>query len=143
MSYEIGTPTKLETITGIPIPNQAISLYNSEGDGEPVAVLADDTKPLGFYGIRDFQTLKIVDTNPSTSFTGQLTDMTQVDKFELTPEEYAQRQDSVLAYKQRNKVGRFAPQEEKPAPPIPAVDIPVGSRCEIESSEPGLSKRGT
>jgi hypothetical protein len=23
------------------------------------------------------------------------------------------------------------------------VDIPVGSRCEIESSEPGLSKRGT
>ena len=51
--------------------------------------------------------------------------------------------DSVLAYKQRNKVGRFAPQEDKPAPPIPAVDIPVGSRCEIESSEPGLSKRGT
>lgn len=23
------------------------------------------------------------------------------------------------------------------------MDIPVGSRCEIESSEPGLSKRGT
>jgi len=23
------------------------------------------------------------------------------------------------------------------------MDIPVGSRCEVESSEPGLSKRGT
>lgn len=51
--------------------------------------------------------------------------------------------DSVLAYKQRHKVGRFAPQEEKPAPAIPTVEIPVGSRCEVQSSEPGLSKRGT
>lgn len=95
------------------MPNQAISLYNSESDGEAIAILGDDTKALGFYGVRDFQTLKvnriprirlygdlkrtigyfqITDTNPSTSFTGQLTDVTQVDKFELTPEEYSQRQ---------------------------------------------------
>ncbi|KZP28675.1 hypothetical protein FIBSPDRAFT_908596 [Athelia psychrophila] len=135
--------TKLESVTGIPVPNQEISLFNSDGDEEAIAVLGDDTKAIGFYGVRDFQTLKITDTNPSATFTGQLTDVTQVDKFELTPEEYAQRQDSVLAYKQRNKVGRFAVQEEKPAPAIPTVDIPVGSRCEVESSEPGLSKRGT
>ena len=52
--------------------------------------------------------------------------------------------DTVLAYKQRNKVGRFAPKdsESKPAPDV-TVDIPVGSRCEMESSEAGLSKRGT
>jgi hypothetical protein len=36
--------------------------------------------------------MKVMDTNPSTSFTGQLTDVSQVDKFELTPEEYAKRQ---------------------------------------------------
>ncbi len=52
--------------------------------------------------------------------------------------------DSVLAYKQRHKVGRFA---EKPVateePKSMDVDIPVGSRCEVESLEPGLKKRGT
>jgi len=49
----------------------------------------------------------------------------------------------VLAYKQRNKVGRFAPKEESAAAPEPADHIVVGSRCQVESSEEGLSKRGT
>jgi tubulin-folding cofactor B len=31
------------------------------------------------------------DTNPSTSFTGQLTDVTQVEKFELSESAYAER----------------------------------------------------
>ena len=77
--------------------------------------------------------------------TGQLTDVTQVDKFELSPEEYAQRRDTVLAYKQRNKVGRFAEKEDSAEAEVApeSVNIPVGSRCEIESLEPGLSKRGT
>jgi tubulin-folding cofactor B len=105
--------------------------------------------------------VQVADTNPSTSFTGQLTDVSQVDKFELTPEEYAQRQgqivqlrnsflilitcvDTVLAYKQRNRVGRFAPPaESQPSEAAHLVDIPIGSRCQIESNEPGLNKRGT
>ncbi len=101
-----------------------------------------------------------MDTNPSASFTGQLTDLSGVEKFELSDEQYALRQgvssnftkshvskllhiDSVLAYKQRHKVGRFAEKTE-PAPiPTVNVDIPIGSRCEVESTEPGLHKRGT
>lgn len=53
--------------------------------------------------------------------------------------------DSVLAYKKRNKVGRFAETnkgaEDEPAP-LP-INIPIGARCEVESAEPGFSKRGT
>jgi tubulin-specific chaperone B len=105
---------------------------------------------------------QVGDTNPSTSFTGQLTDVSQVDKFELTDQDYAQRNgtqvfrcivlltenlvDTVLAYKQRNKMGRFAEsqgKQEEPTKPSQPVDISVGSRCEIESLEQGLSKRGT
>ena len=55
-------------------------------------------------------------------------------------------QDSVLAYKQRNKVGRFAPKidlEEKERETTTAVGIPVGSRCKVASTEAGLDKRGT
>jgi tubulin-folding cofactor B len=50
----------------------------------------------------------------------------------------------VLAYKQRNKVGRFATEEATPsAPQQPEVQIPVGSRCEVESHVDGFRKRGT
>jgi tubulin-folding cofactor B len=50
----------------------------------------------------------------------------------------------VLAYKQRNKIGRFAEPVEEPdsSSPVPS-NIVVGARCEIDSSEPGLHKRGT
>ncbi|KAJ7885994.1 tubulin-folding cofactor B [Mycena leptocephala] len=134
--------TKLELITGIPVANQAISIQISREDPTFVADLSEDARPLGYYGLREGHVLKVDDTNPSTSFTGQLTDVTQVDKFELSDTAYAERTDSVLAYKQRNKVGRFAPKEETTKPTI-EVKIDVGSRCEVESTEPGLSKRGT
>lgn len=39
---------------------------------------------------------KVIDTDPSTSFTGQLTDISQVEKFELTDEAYAQRQGTLF-----------------------------------------------
>ncbi|KAK7445138.1 hypothetical protein VKT23_015006 [Stygiomarasmius scandens] len=134
--------SKLELITGIPTSSQSISLLNSEEDPRVIAQLFDDSKPLGFYSPSNLQVLKVEDLNPSISFTGQLTDVSQVDKFEISDAEYAKRTDSVLAYKQRNKVGRFAPQTDTPSPTT-SVNIPVGSRCEVESSEPGLSKRGT
>lgn len=50
--------------------------------------------------------------------------------------------DSVLVYKQRHKVGRFAPPLETP-PPVTHVNIPIGARCQVESAEEGLHKRGT
>ncbi|KAL0059363.1 hypothetical protein AAF712_013874 [Marasmius tenuissimus] len=135
--------SKLEFVTGIPASNQSITLINSEKDNHVVAQLNDDSKMLGFYGPRDYQVLKVEDLNPSASFTGQLTDVSQVEKFEMSDEAYAQRQDSVLAYKQRHQVGRFAPKDETTPQKVPETNIPVGSRCEIESTEPGLSKRGT
>lgn len=50
--------------------------------------------------------------------------------------------DSVLAYKKQHQVGRFAPPPDAP-PPVAHVDIPIGARCEVESAEEGLHKRGT
>jgi hypothetical protein len=83
--------TKLELITGIPVESQKLWLYNSEHDPTPLRELSDDEKMLGFYSPVDYQFLKVEDTNPSVSFTGQLTDVSQVEKFELSEAEYAQR----------------------------------------------------
>ena len=85
-------------------------MYASDDAPEPVVTLSDDNRPLGFYGVRDWQVLKvrffvpshrpvqrptrfeITDLNPAASFTGQLSDTSQVEKFELSENEYAQRQ---------------------------------------------------
>lgn len=53
----------------------------------------------------------------------------------------------MLAFKQRNKMGRFADaasavsSEHEVTPED--LTIPVGARCEVASAEAGLSKRGT
>lgn len=53
--------------------------------------------------------------------------------------------DTVLAYKQRNKMGRFAPKDDGSATtettPV-QINIPIDSRCEVESLDSTLSKRG-
>ncbi|KAI9062749.1 hypothetical protein FKP32DRAFT_1593417 [Trametes sanguinea] len=134
---------KLELITGIPVQNQEISVLPSEDATQPLCILADDGKQFGFYGVHDWQVLKVNDLNPATSFTGQLSDTSQVDKFELSETEYAQRQDTVLAYKQRHKIGRFAEKPAEEPQETPHVDIPVGARCEVESTEEDFRKRGT
>lgn len=53
--------------------------------------------------------------------------------------------DTVLAYKIRHKVGRFAEKtsEEETVQSYPDVNIPIGARCEVETAEEGLHKRGT
>ncbi|PAV19778.1 tubulin-folding cofactor B [Pyrrhoderma noxium] len=144
--------TKLESVTGIPVSAQQITLHNNEDDSA-IATLDDDSKPLGFYSLRDWQALKVSDTSPpGLSLTGQFTDVSQVDKFELTDAEYASRRDTVLAYKQRNKLGRFADSAsdsvsnaEASATTDPsALGIEPGKRCEVDpATEGGIVRRGT
>lgn len=55
--------------------------------------------------------------------------------------------DTLLAYKQRNKLGRFAEDKSASSEPAPSsthlLDIKVGERCEVEpGDEGGLHKRG-
>ena len=107
---------RIEIITGIPSSSQQIGLYRTEEDTQPLCILDNDERPLGFYGVVDWQVLKVgfsdnlmtedtdcchrgrardrakvEDLQPSLSFTGQLTDVSQVDKFELTEQQYAER----------------------------------------------------
>ena len=116
---------RLLPITGIPAHAQALSL-----DGAPLS----DHQTLAQLGAYDGQLLGVVSTDASvTARLAQLDDDPNVDKFELSKEEYEARPDTVLAYKQRNKMGRFAPTDPSAAPAEPPADeLPrVGERCEI------------
>ena len=86
--------------------NQLLSLLHSEQNPTLYAKVDDDSKALGFYGAQDWQVLKVFlhidiivnansakveDSNPSATLTGQLNDVSQVEKFELTDTQYAER----------------------------------------------------
>ncbi|KAJ3112810.1 hypothetical protein HDU96_004148 [Phlyctochytrium bullatum] len=120
-----------------------------------VCHLDDDAKMLGFYPLQDFMTLQVVDTNPSR-VRGAFTDTSLVEKYEMPDEEYAKRQDSVLAFKMRNKLGRFSDaasasvstkSDDASTNPVP-TSIQVGARCQVlpDPSAPAdgaFAKRGT
>ncbi len=91
--------SKLYIITGIPPDYQKLSCRY---DSEDQLVSSIHIEPLS--------TIKVADTRPA----GQrpnLSDPSKVDKFELSKEEYESRSDSVLAFKKRNQIGRFDPQQ--------------------------------
>lgn len=178
-----GVQNKLELFTGIPVQNQSIALYNAENDSQPLGTLEEEERQLGYYGIHDFQILKVWLRTPRVCNTMlrcchldyrpepvNLTDWTidgcfssgqiwaklwrvcQASRYPLALflVFYCRLNslfeiDTVLAYKQRNKIGRFAEKdsEEEIAQSYPQANIPVGARCEVETAEEGLHKRGT
>ncbi|BGP39926.1 hypothetical protein JCM10450v2_003905 [Rhodotorula kratochvilovae] len=145
---------KLEPITGIPAATQALSLRRTGTDaghsgasaagGEVLAVLDDEDRTLASYGLREYMTIRVDSNDPhARGLAGQYTDDSQVEKFELTEEEYAARSDTILQYKKRHQLGRFAPSAGSPAPqPDLPADLVPGARCEVALSSE-LSRRGT
>ncbi|ORY44202.1 hypothetical protein BCR33DRAFT_697891 [Rhizoclosmatium globosum] len=139
---------RLEPITGIPTSSMRLTLFSASDS--PLCQIDDDEKLLGFYPIDNFCRIHATDSNPHRQ-KGAFTDVSQVKKFEITDEEYEKRNDSVRAFKQRMKLGRFADAASTTSS-TPAQDefkeeaskINVGDRCQVISEEAGgLAKRGT
>ncbi|KAI9093012.1 CAP Gly-rich domain-containing protein [Phlyctochytrium arcticum] len=135
---------RLEPITGVPVGSMKVLLYTSAN--ELAATLSDEDKMLGYYPVDDFMRLEVVDTNPRRR-RNEYTDVSQVEKFEITDTEYDKRTDSVRAFMQRNKMGKFADQtpsevsvEEEYAEQ--AEKLKVGDRCEVEPEAGSMAKRG-
>ncbi|KAK9762345.1 hypothetical protein K7432_012006 [Basidiobolus ranarum] len=137
---------KLEPITGIPAESQRLSLYN--GEAFIGSMEGNDEVMLGAFPVENFMTLKVNDVNPNR-IKNQYTDLSLVEKFELPQEEYEKRSDSVLAFKQRNKLGRFSDSRSASEADANemyaeiAQDIKTGDRCEVDIGSGELKRRGT
>jgi tubulin-folding cofactor B len=87
-----------------------------------------------------------VDNTDPTARPGEYNDLSAVEKFELTPEEYESRRDTVLSHLKANKLGRFAETPtnltQTPPAPIPS-NIKIGERCEVQSGDGTIDRRGT
>ncbi|KAK6180715.1 hypothetical protein SNE40_008715 [Patella caerulea] len=138
---------KLELLTGGHQKTMKLQLYNK--DNKLVCLIDDDSALLGSYPIDDGMRIHVEDKNLTA---GEFDDVSKVEKFELNEEEYAQRSDSVRAFKERNKMGRFNPElvkkkeEQKQQQDLREKEkvetMKIGDRCETHvSGQP--TRRGT
>lgn len=131
-----------------------------------MGVLDEEDKMLGAYPVEDYMRLYVKDTNPHR-IKNQYTDVSLVEKFELTEEEYTKRSgmkslckvkdknstisilDTVRAFKERNKLGRFSEEAAAKERAIElaykeaAEHIKVGDRCEVIVDDESVRRRGT
>ncbi|KAJ3335736.1 hypothetical protein HDU93_004582 [Gonapodya sp. JEL0774] len=133
---------RLEPLTGVPASTQRLRLF--DGSGALICTFdSDDSRMLGFYPVEDYFRLDVASSDPLQK-KGEFTDLSRVEKFELSETEYQNRSGTVRAFLQRNKLGKFAPA----APPDPeqykssADLLHVGDRCEVDPSSGGVDSGG-
>ncbi len=144
--------SKLEPITGIPASSQ--SLRTKPLDGIQIqfqdesAYLSDPR-----YGLRRGSEIEVIDLRPKHERQNLLFlsgDLSSVEKYQMPESQYEKLDDSVLAWKRRQKLGRFDPhaksQDEvilerrsKDEKEVVAKGIKEGLRCRVSNDD---GKRG-
>ena len=90
---------KLKAHCGTSVP--AMRLHLKDERGNALAVLADESKKLGFYSPQDGYTLHIQDTDPmSASANGWLEDVSKVQKYEISDDDYNSRENTYRKFKE-------------------------------------------
>lgn len=87
-------------MTGGSCSTMQVEAYDK--DNKLVCSLSDDKALLGFYPLEDGMRLHVVD---KFSIRNEL-DFGNVEKFELAPENYAKRPDTVRSFLIKNKLGK-------------------------------------
>ena len=88
---------KLYTHCGTLPADQCLVL---KSDGAVVCEMDNDSRPLGFYGVKSGMEIKVVDTNPhSLAKNGGLEDVSLVKKYRMSDEDYDKRKGTMREYK--------------------------------------------
>merc|ERR1712179_68535 len=146
----IGLKGKLEVLTGGSAPHMQLEVYNK--DDKIVCKLENDEAMLGSYPIEDGMRIHVIDKSGTL---GEFEDVSKVEKYEISEGDYANRTDSVRAFKQRMKMGQFAevdPEEKarreaekkkkEDDEKALAESIKAGNRCEV-AVQGQMPRRGT
>nr|CAG4650491.1 EOG090X0DT2 [Sida crystallina] len=135
---------KLELITGANSASMKLEVYNKEK--QFVCAMTNDNALLGSFPVDDDMTIHVIDSQLKK---GEFEDVSKVKKFELTEEDYSKRSDSVKAFMERNRMGKYneeevrKKEEEQKMKELEdenaAKVLEVGRRCEVAIS--GQPKR--
>lgn len=100
-------------------------------------------------GVVDGMAIKVLDTRPK-ELIQTYTDESLVEKYVMDDDTYAARRDTVLAFKQRNKLGRFDPSKDASSSTASADEplpegLNIGARCQVDllSGAGSNQRRGT
>uniref|UniRef100_A0A672N439 Ubiquitin-like domain-containing protein n=1 Tax=Sinocyclocheilus grahami TaxID=75366 RepID=A0A672N439_SINGR len=130
--------SKLELIVGTPAAFMDLELFSTSD--KLLQKLDNNEALLGSYPVDDDCRIHVTDCSGTQS--GEFTDLSKVEKFEISDEAYEKRADSIRNFKKNMKLGRFneenrAKQEEALAKKeeeekVAAEDIAVGNRCKVQ-----------
>ncbi|KAF8426658.1 CAP Gly-rich domain-containing protein [Tirmania nivea] len=141
--------SKLELMTGVPPSFQRLILRLPHSS-EPIAIEGVDEESVyvADFPFQPYAELHVADTRP-LSARPNFVDVSSVEKYTMPGEQYEGLQDTVLAWKKRQQLGRFDPNKpditqqkvQKMQEEIDARGITVGKRCRVGGAE--LDRRGT
>lgn len=127
---------KLELLTGGNASTMKIELYTK--DNICVGTCDNDEACLGSYAIHDEMRLHVVDIFAQRK---EFEDLSKVDKFELSVDEYSKRAGTVRSFLEHNKVGKYNAEQMKQREEIKRQEMEaietaakatkVGDRCEV------------
>lgn len=140
---------KLYTHNGSSMSHMELQL--KDRDGNLLARMLDDDRPLGFYGVQNGMEIHVVDHDPfSLSRDGGLDDVSRIEKYTMSEDDYDKREKSYRAWKRQMVAAdpTWRPphmaQAMAGAAAAPAVDytapacvegIAVGARCSVSPGD--------
>lgn len=124
----------------------AMELLIMRSDGSVFARLVDDQRMLGYYSVENGMRLHVVDKDPfSLSRSGGLEDVSLVEKYVISEEDYNKREKTVRAYKKEQlakdpnwkpktmmNVARTMVDPATLPGPEAVAKMKVGDRCEVQ-----------
>lgn len=152
---------KLELITGAITGNMDISVYDKTDEKKLVCELNDDNRLLGSYPVdsgmsfhvKDRTKVGISGDQQNGKQLGEFEDMSKVEKYEMAPDVYAKRTDTVQSFMKRNNMGKYNEEEMKKLEADKTkqlaeekelvANFKIGDRCEIDIPGTGGTRRGT
>ncbi|KIW99449.1 uncharacterized protein Z518_11188 [Rhinocladiella mackenziei CBS 650.93] len=137
---------KLEPVTGIPASSQSLRIRSLDGTWlflDDEASLVGDVR----YNLHRGSEIEVIDGRPThLRQTFNFSDLTSVEKYQMPEAQYEKLEDSVLAWKRRQKLGRFDPNAKsaedkaedrfrKDQAEIEAKGVQVGLRCRVGNDD--------
>lgn len=122
---------KLEMITGASMDTMNIELFNDQN--KSIGRLTNEDEMLKNVLIANVR-LHVTDANASN-----FEDTSDVVKYEMSTDEYEKREDSVQAFKKKNKMGRFNPEVQAQLAAQAELNkeraskMKIGDRCEAKT----------
>jgi len=127
---------RLELVTGASPGTMILDLYDDKD--KLVGSINQNDALLGSFPVEENYRIHVTDNNKKV---GEFEDVSKVEKFELSQEDYSKRNDSVRSFLLKNKLGKYDEEEQaklqaekeaaEKAEEEKAATINVEDRCEV------------